>query len=142
MNKKKLILPIDENLIDIVDAATERVWALKIDEGLYRLTNIPFYSSGFAIDDEIYVDDISRVISPLDIVLHSENSTVLVISHNKEHWERVGDLVKSKDFLMERHLPRLSTAISVSNYFDFINQLEGLDKVQKSWTILMCNRRI
>lgn len=143
MDKFKLILPISDNLIDIVKASTEGVWATRIEENLYRLNNIPFFTSGFSAGDEIYTEHLSKPVNTFDIITPSNNSTVLVISQIESHWKQVKKLCQNNDCEAESALSRLSNAISIPSTVSvtsLINQLESLEKVQKSWIILTSNR--
>ncbi|MBA0882233.1 DUF4265 domain-containing protein [Flavobacterium undicola] len=81
----KILFRFFSNLLD--EWTVETMWAETInsEEGLYRLSNIPFYAS-VSCDDIVFAeyDQDEEILTYRKTIEHSGNSTIQVIVVNKE----------------------------------------------------------
>ena len=58
--------------------AWERLWAAKVQEGLYRLDNVPFYAKGVSSDDVVLVETLDDELVFRELIQASGNSVIRV----------------------------------------------------------------
>lgn len=79
--REKIILvykDIEDNI------AEETIWAMLLDNGYYKIDNIPFFAPNLAYEDIISVENDNGVLYFDDIIKPSGHSTVQVIFFDEE----------------------------------------------------------
>lgn len=138
--QEKITLKVLEEGADISGVDTERVWSTRVEEGLYRIENIPFYASGFSFGDVVYVSDRTLAVLPGDIVEFSNYSTVLVLVMNPERQSEYIKFSERWGCSSESSMERKSFIMSVpadTNLKELIKDLEKItDKNDDGFVIL------
>ena len=79
-NLVKVTIPLSED--NLAGAATESLWAEPVQDGIYRLRNVPFYAKGVSYDDLIEAEPRNGVLLFKGVRQHNGHSTYRIFAKN------------------------------------------------------------
>ena len=108
----KLIIPLEQDEDGYPPAGSERLWALQVEEGRYKLDNIPFFARDLALGDIVSAvpeeGAEEGVLRYHQVLQHSGHSTFRILVQDESQVSEVCGLLEQLGCATERsHLPRL-----------------------------------
>jgi hypothetical protein len=113
----------------------EGLWAESIDEGVYRIDNIPFYVKGISFGDAVYAENSSDGLVFTHIVERSKNSTIRVIVYSEDMRAELFDFIIKCNCEYEGGLRKMLLAINVPPdgalplLMDFLNREHAAERL-------------
>src|SRR5690242_6552544 len=78
----KILFRLEQDEDGYPPASAETLWAIKVDEDLYKLDNIPFFATGIAVDDIVLAKPEAGQLLYKEVVHPSGHSTFRVVVYN------------------------------------------------------------
>ncbi|MDC0711688.1 DUF4265 domain-containing protein [Stigmatella sp. ncwal1] len=89
-------------------ASAETLWAIKVDDGLFKIDNMPFFALGIAVNDIVSATQEEGAFRFKEVVQPSGHSTLRVVVYDPADVPAVRALFKELGCETElSHLPRL-----------------------------------
>jgi hypothetical protein len=108
----KLIIPLEQDEDGYPPAGSERLWALQVEEGRYKIDNIPFFARDLALGDIVSAipeeGAEEGVLRYQQVLQPSGHSTFRILVNDESEVPEVCRLLEQLGCGTERsHLPRL-----------------------------------
>lgn len=96
-NWVKVVVALEQDEEGYPPAGYENLWASPVEEGRFRIANIPFFAKSIALDDIVSAVPEQGLLSFKEVVQPSGHSTLRLIIYNEaevpsiiEHFTRLG----------------------------------------------------
>lgn len=114
----------------------ESLWAVEVDENQYRLDNVPFYATEYALGDIVKVEQMHGARYVVGLIQASGHSTIQILFSQVEDVEPTAQALHTMGCSTEgSHLP---TLISVDippdvSYFNVVKPFLDKGEQQEKW---------
>ncbi|EPX58554.1 hypothetical protein D187_003752 [Cystobacter fuscus DSM 2262] len=131
----KILFRLEQDEDGYPPVSAETLWAITMDENLYKLDNIPFFATGIAVEDVVRAELEAGQLLYKEVVHPSGHSTFRVVVYNHDEVPEVRETFKQLGCLTEQSHLRGLIAIDVppSVSWDELKRVLNTGREQDRW---------